>query len=183
MDGVQDTVAVALITSMSTLAAAGMTGVIGAWAARRQVTSHLTGAREERAEQRATERAQRRRDAYVGFLGACDQAYRSLDRNWRQESGAGHGETYQALRGLDEAYNIVLLEGPEEVAREAELVTASINGESREQRRLVGEAAAESDGVPPADVHGPWRRTAIEERARRRDSFVDAARAALEQTR
>ncbi|WBC13606.1 hypothetical protein O7600_21045 [Micromonospora sp. WMMA1998] len=179
----QDTVAVALITSMSTLAAAGMTGVIGAWAARRQVTSHLTGAREERAEQRATERAQRRRDAYVGFLGACDQAYRSLDRNWRQESGAGHGETYQALRGLDEAYNIVLLEGPEEVAREAELVTASINGESRELWRLIGEAAAESDGVPPADVHGPQRRTAIEERARRRDSFVDAARAALEQTR
>ncbi|MGK5741424.1 hypothetical protein [Micromonospora sp. URMC 103] len=183
----QDTVAVALVTSMSTLAAASITGLIGLWASRRQVASHLAAAREERAEQRATWTAQLRRDSYVGFLSACDQAYRRLDWNWQQENHdailKARSETYQALRGLDEAYNIVLLEGPGGVAREAELVTRSIDDEYREQLRLITEAASESDDIPLNALYRGERRTAIEERTKRRDSFVEAAKAALNPTR
>ncbi len=186
MGDVQDTVAVALVTSVSTLAAASISGLIGVWASRRQVAGQLAAAREERSEQRATSTAQLRRDSYVGFLSACDRAYRRLDWNWQHEHHDEllkvRSETYQALRGLDEAYNIVLLEGPEGVARAAEAVTRSINEEHRQQLRLITGAASDADGIPSGARYGGERRTAIEERTKRRDSFVEAARAALNQT-
>ncbi|MCZ7379144.1 hypothetical protein [Micromonospora sp. WMMC250] len=57
----QDTVAVALITSLSTLAAAGLTGLVGALSTRRQLAHQLTVARQESAERRTTRRDELRR--------------------------------------------------------------------------------------------------------------------------
>ncbi|MGC4856372.1 hypothetical protein ACLQ24_24085 [Micromonospora sp. DT4] len=99
----QDTVAVALITSLSTLAAAALTGLIAARSTRRQLAHQLTIAQQESADRSAARREELRRDAYVGFLGACDAAYRRLDRRWI-EPGAdavtpGYDETYAAMRG------------------------------------------------------------------------------------
>ncbi|MGC4893824.1 hypothetical protein [Micromonospora sp. DT31] len=182
----KDTVAVALVTSLSTLAAASITGLIGVGASRLQVASQLATAREERAEQRATLTAQLRRDAYVGFLSACDRAYRRLDGHWQQGNHEAirkiRSETYQALRSLDEAYNIVLLEGPGEVARAAQSVTASVNEEHRTQLRLIAGVASDSDGIPLESRYGGERRAAIDERTKRRDLFVEAAKAALNPT-
>ncbi|MFI6262854.1 hypothetical protein [Micromonospora sp. NPDC051006] len=181
----QDTVAVALVASLSTLAAAAITGLIGVWASRLQMANSLAVARAERAEQRTARRDQLRRDSYVGFLSACDQAYRRLDGNWLQQDHdairSTSNETYLALRTLDEAYNLVLLEGPDDLAREAELVMRSINEEWRLQLRLIRDARSDSAGVPISALFQPERLTAIEERTRRRDSFVTAARAALAQ--
>ncbi|MEU8112643.1 hypothetical protein [Micromonospora sp. NPDC048947] len=68
----QDTVAVALITSLSTLAAAALTGLVGALSIRRQLAHQLTVARQESAERRATRRDELRRASYVGLMSACD---------------------------------------------------------------------------------------------------------------
>ncbi|WP_410811187.1 hypothetical protein [Micromonospora sp. 067-2] len=177
----QDTVAVALITSLSTLAAAALTGLVGALSTRRQLTHQLSAARQDDAERRATRREELRRDAYVGLLSACDQAYRRLDRRWvevgAQEPAPGYDESYVAMRAVDEAYNLVLLEGPEEVGSAARSVLASITTEYADQRRLAGEAGGAT--VPLRERHRERWLAAIEVRTNRRIAFVDAVRPVL----
>ncbi|MBM0235421.1 hypothetical protein JNW91_28740 [Micromonospora sp. STR1_7] len=178
----QDTVAVALITALSTLAAAALTGLIGALSTRRQLAHQLAVARLESAEQRATRRDELRRDAYVGFLSACDQAYRQLDRRWLEAGGneprPGYDEAYSAMRAVDEAYNLVLLEGPADVAAAARSVLASLTAEYADQRRLGDEP--DDSAVPLRDRHRERWLAAIEERTRRRISFVDVVRPVLD---
>lgn len=178
---VQDTVAVALITSLSTLAAAALTGLVGALSTRRQLAHQLTVARHESVERRATRRDELRRDAYVGFLSACDQAYRQLDRRWLNVGGGepvpGYDEAYAAMRAVDEAYNLVLLEGPAEVAVAGRAVLTSLTTEYADQRRLADEPG--DGGAPLRDRHRERWLAAIEVRTKRRISFVDAVRAVL----
>ncbi|MET8094381.1 hypothetical protein [Micromonospora sp. NPDC005220] len=178
----QDTVAVALITSLSTLAAAALTGLVGAFSTRRQLAHQLTVARQESVERRATRRGELRRDAYVGFLGACDQAYRQLDRRWldadRSEPVPGYDEAYVAMRAVDEAYNLVLLEGPAEVAAAGRAVLTSLTTEYADQRRLGDEPG--DGGAPLRDRHRERWLAAIEVRTNRRISFVDAVRPVLD---
>ncbi|MEO3769532.1 hypothetical protein [Micromonospora sp. B9E7] len=178
----QDTVAVALITSLSTLAAAALTGLVGALSTRRQLAHQLTVARQESVERRATRRDDLRRDAYVGFLSACDQAYRQLDRRWLEAGGSepvpGYDEAYAAMRALDEAYNLVLLEGPAEVDSVARSVLTSLTVEYADQRRLRDEPG--DANAPLRDRHRERWLTAIGVRTSRRISFVDAVRPVLD---
>ncbi|MGW3888298.1 hypothetical protein ACWD69_06395 [Micromonospora chokoriensis] len=178
----QDTVAVALITSLSTLAAAGLTGLVGALSTRRQLAHQLTIARQEGVERRATRRDELRRDAYVGFLSACDQAYRQLDRRWLEAGGSepvpGYDEAYAAMRAVDEAYNLVLLEGPAEVDSVARSVLTSLTTEYADQRRLGDEPGKAT--VPLRDRHREHWLAAIEVRTKRRLAFVDAVRPVLD---
>ncbi|MDG4783024.1 hypothetical protein O7614_25495 [Micromonospora sp. WMMD961] len=59
----QDTVAVALITALSTSAAVAVTGMVGAFSTRRQRAHQLTLSRQENVERRATRRGELRREA------------------------------------------------------------------------------------------------------------------------
>ncbi|MDG4805509.1 hypothetical protein O7634_01885 [Micromonospora sp. WMMD1120] len=177
----QDTIAVALITSLSTLAAAALTGLVGARGTRRQLAHQLAVAAQDSVERRNTRRDELRRDAYVGFLSACDQAYRHLDRRWLEPGGGGptpgYDEAYAALRAGDEAYNLVLLEGPAEVESAARAVLASVTAEHADQRRLGDEPG---DGSAPLrDRHRERWLAAIEVRTRRRLAFVEAVRPVL----
>ncbi|MGC4748497.1 hypothetical protein ACLQ28_23010 [Micromonospora sp. DT201] len=178
----QDTVAVALITSLSTLTAAALTGLVGALSTRRQLAHQLTAARQDSVERRATRRDELRRDAYVGFLSACDQAYRQLDRRWLETGGGvrvpGYDEAYAAMRAVDEAYNLVLLEGPEVVASAARSVLTSLTTEYADQRRFGDEPG--DAAVPLRDRHRERWLAAIEVRTSRRISFVDAVRPVLD---
>lgn len=178
----QDTVAVALITSLSTLAAAALTGLVGALSTRRQLAHQLTVARQESAESRATRRDELRRNAYVGFLSACDQAYRQLDRRWLEAGGSepvpGYDEAYAAMRAVDEAYNLVLLEGPAEVDSVARSVLTSLTTEYADQRRL-GDGPGQAT-VPLRDRHRERWLAVIEARTKHRISFVDAVRPVLD---
>ncbi|GIJ76772.1 hypothetical protein Xph01_12040 [Micromonospora phaseoli] len=174
-----ETVAIALITSLSTLTAAGLTGLVTALTVRRQVASQLAAAREERAEQRTMRRAQARRDTYVGFLAACDRAYRALDTEWvGAETAPGEDAPYLALRALDEAYNLVLLAGPDPAARAAGVTVRSVNEEYAQQRRLHQEEA--TDSGPLAARHRAEHLAVLRRRAERRDAFVTAAHEVLE---
>ncbi|MFG2060734.1 hypothetical protein ACGFIK_04875 [Micromonospora sp. NPDC048871] len=174
----RETVAIALITSLSTLTAAGLTGLVTALTVRRQVAGQLAAAREERAEQRALRRNQERRDTYVSFLAACDRAYRALDTTWvGAETAPGEVMPYPALRALDEAYNLVLLVGPDLVAQAAGHAVRSINEEYADQRRLRREGADESG--PLAERHRPEHLAALRSRTERRDAFATVARKSL----
>ncbi|MET8363175.1 hypothetical protein ABZU53_06335 [Micromonospora sp. NPDC005194] len=177
----QDTVAVALITSLSTLAAAALTGLVGAFSTRRQLAHQLTVAGQESADRWATRRDELRRDAYVGFLSACDAAYRRLDRRWVEpgvdRATPGYDETYAAMRAVDEAYNLVLLEGPADVAAAGRSVLASLTTEYAEQRRLADEPG--DAAVPLRDRHRERWLAAIEVRTNRRVAFVDVVRSVL----
>ena len=73
-----DTVAVALITSLSTLTAAGLAGWVSARTNDRQLRHQAALAREERAERRALDRRELRRETYERFLARADAAYRLL---------------------------------------------------------------------------------------------------------
>ncbi|WP_330465827.1 hypothetical protein [Micromonospora zamorensis] len=177
----QDTVAVALITSLSTLAAAALTGLVGALSTRRQLAHQLAVARQESVERRATRRDELRRDAYVGFLSACDQAYRQLDRRWLEAGGSepvsGYDEAYAAMRAVDEAYNLVLLEGPADVAEASRAVLTSIGAEHADQRRLGDEPGGAT--TPLREGHRERWLVAIEARTNHRISFVDTVRPVL----
>ncbi|MFF5178201.1 hypothetical protein ACFY2Q_09270 [Micromonospora sp. NPDC000316] len=178
----QDTVAVALITALSTLAAAALTGLVGAFSTRRQLAHQLSLARQESAERRATRRDELRREAYVGFLSACDRAYRRLDRRWVEPAGdgstPGYDETYAAMRAVDEAYNLVLLEGPADVAAAARSVQSSLTTEYAEQRRLGDEPG--DAVVPLRERHRERWLAAIEVRTDRRVAYVDVTRPVLD---
>ncbi|WP_341715999.1 hypothetical protein QQG74_18400 [Micromonospora sp. FIMYZ51] len=175
----RDTVAIALITSLSTLTAAGLTGLVTALTVRRQVAGQLAAAREERAEQRTLRRQQARRETYVGFLAACDRAYRALDTGWvGVETAPGEESPYPTLRTLDEAYNLVLLAGPDPVAEAAGRTVRSINEEYAKQRHLHREQATEPGVL--ATRHRPEHLTALRERTTHRNAFTAAARTALD---
>ncbi|SCG65265.1 hypothetical protein [Micromonospora coxensis] len=176
-----DVIAVALIASLSTLLGAGLSGFMGLRIARQQIGGQVADAREARSAQRRATRDALRRDAYVRFLSACDHAYRQLDQRWResesQAPAAGYDDVYAAVRAVDEAYNLILLEGPAAVATAGARVVESVNAENATLRQLVN--AAPATGVPPVARHTAERRELIGARIETRDAFVDAARAAL----
>ncbi|MEU8112644.1 hypothetical protein [Micromonospora sp. NPDC048947] len=78
------------------------------------------------------------------------------------------------MRAVDEAYNLVFLEGPVEVATAGRAVLTSLTTECADQRRFGGEPG---DGSAPLrDRHRERWLAAIEVRTKRRISFVDAVR-------
>ncbi|MBY8884992.1 hypothetical protein K7472_09060 [Streptomyces sp. PTM05] len=166
-----DTVAVALITSLSTLAAAGMAGTASALTTGRQLRHQAALAREERAEQRASAQRELRREVYERFLTRADAAYRVLDEEWLargaedpQRAEAG----FAARRALDEAYVRVRLVGPEGVAVRGAGVVEAIGGEFRRQAR-----------APEAEVDPSARAAALRARVAVGEEFVAEARWAL----
>lgn len=71
-DAIQDIVAVALITALSTLFAAGLTGAITLRLQGRQAAAERIRAREEA-----------RRTAYAGLLSASAETWFAIDAMWR----------------------------------------------------------------------------------------------------
>jgi predicted deacetylase len=181
MPDVNDTVAVALITSLSTLSAAGLAGSVSAWTTRRQLGHQAQLAREERLEQRAAEFREMRRAAYERFLSQADAAYRVLDDGWlarpftespRWEAG------FAARRALDEAYIRVRLVGPEDVAERAAQVVRGIGEEFRSHARIVAAHPQVSESA--AELGSLARARALRVRITVSADFVAAARHALE---
>ncbi|NBM18847.1 hypothetical protein [Streptomyces sp. GC420] len=176
----KDTVAVALITSLSTLTAAGLAGAVSAWATGRQLRHQAVLAREERAEQRAVAQRELRRESYERFLREADAAYRVLDEGWfaapftetdRWEAG------FAARRTLDEAYIRVRLVGPESVAERAAEMVGSIGGEFRLHAHVARSGPGTADSAAALDPGA--RARALRARYASSGEFVTAARRAL----
>lgn len=183
MGRVNDTVAVALITSLSTLSAAGVAGVATAWVAGRQLRHQGELAREERVARRAADLRELRRGTYETFLSRADEAYRVLDEGWfaapftepgRWEAG------FAARRALDEAYVRVRLVGPDDVAERGADVVRGIGDEFRLHARIVNGGPGDPDTAASAADREPSARTrALRTRADSSWEFVAAARRAL----
>jgi hypothetical protein len=180
MAAVNDTVAVALITSLSTLTAAGLAGSVSAWTTSRQLRHQALLAREERAEQRTTAYREMRRESYERFLSQADAAYRVLDSGWmarpftepqRWEAG------FAARRALDEAYVRIRLVGPEDVAELGAAVVRDIGDEFRLHARIVGSHPEATDCA--AELDPSARAQALRARFATNDEFAAAARQAL----
>ncbi|ROQ66019.1 hypothetical protein EDD93_0419 [Streptomyces sp. 840.1] len=181
MGAVNDTVAVALITSLSTLSAAGLAGAASAWVTGRQLRHQSVLAREERAERRATDHREMRREAYEKLLSEADAAYRVLDEGWfalplpesrRWEAG------FAARRALDEAYIRVRLVGPDEVAERGAEVLRSIGREFRLCARIVNDSPDATDSA--AELEPSARSGALRARSAGSTGFVAVARRALD---
>ncbi|MGM0355342.1 hypothetical protein [Streptomyces griseoaurantiacus] len=183
-----DTVAVALITSLSTLTAAGLAGWVSARTNDRQLRHQAALAREERAERRALDRRELRRETYERFLARADAAYRLLDEWWQappSARAAAAEEGFAARRALDEALVRVRLAGPEEVAERARAV---VRGVGEEFRTHAGAARTPPDaahrrtpapaGSAPSSTASP-RTRALRSRETTTDAFLAAARTAL----
>jgi hypothetical protein len=177
---VNDTVAVALVTSFSTLTAAALAGSVAAWTTSRQLRHQALLAAQERAEQRENAYREMRRESYERFLSQADAAYRVLDSGWmaRPFTESPQWEAgFAARRALDETFIRVRLVGPENVAEAGAAVVRAIGEEFQLHARVVGshpdttDCAAELD--PSARAH------VLQVRYATSGEFVAAARGAL----
>jgi hypothetical protein len=177
---VNDTVAVALITSLSTLTGAGLASTASAWVTGRQLRHQRELAHEERAERRTVAHRETSRDAYEEFLSRTDAAYRVLDERWfaaRFDELPGRQAGFAVRRALDEAFVRVQLAGPGDVAETGAEVVRSVGAEFRLHARIVNSSpsatrcAAELDPTARAD--------ALRARSTSTTGFVTSARQAL----
>jgi hypothetical protein len=182
MMGMNATVAVALITSLSTLTAAGLTGSIAAWLSSRQLRHQRLLAREQRAEDRADRRRERRRETYEHFLSQADAAYRVLDEAWLAAPFAGYPRWeagFAARRALDEASIRVQLEGPQDVADQGAAVVRSVGQEFRLHRTVLD--AHPGTAGSAAGLDHAARAEALNARASVSTEFIMAARWSLDE--
>lgn len=190
----QDTVAIALITSLSTLSAAALSGVLALRQGKRQLAHEARRSHAEREADRADRGAELRREAYERFLRQVDAAYRVLDERWRAEQPENdENAAFASRRALDEARIRVKLVGPAEIGDHADRIAKGVLRESQVLRRLLaGEAGpGEEDGIgrattdtaaPAIERAATARREALESRDALNAAFVAACRTALEGT-
>lgn len=180
MAGMNDTVAVALITSLSTLCAAALASAVSAAVTGRQLRYQDALAREERKERRAIDYREMRREAYERFLAQTDAAYRVLDEGWfaspfeglpRWEAG------FTARRALDEAFIRVQLVGPGEVAELGAGMIRSIGDEFRSVTRIIKSHPSTTSSAAQLDPR--IRAEALQVRFASSGDFVTTARQAI----
>lgn len=179
-EGMNPTVAVALITAASTLTAAALTGVLATWVNARQLRHQYRLAREQRAEDRADRLRQLRREAYQHLLSKADAAYRLLDEGWLAAPSTERpdwADGFAARRTLDEAVIRVQLEGPPEVAQQAAALVRSVGREFQLYRSVRDAAATSTQSAAELDS---GRAEAIRERSRANSAFIETARHALD---
>ncbi|MET9516321.1 hypothetical protein [Streptomyces sp. NPDC002994] len=122
----QDIIAVALITSVSTLTGGALTGAIALWVNRAQLVSSRISADADRREQRTSRHRELRRDAYLHFLDHWGKTEDLLVTLWRQPSPPAemiaslrsyneYSEAEKAIYEWRQSMNLVVLEGPEDV--------------------------------------------------------------------
>lgn len=178
------TVAVALITALSTLAGASIAGIISLRISKGQVQQQSTLAQAEFDSRRKTERRTVRRDAYAQFLARADQVHRRLSNSFvlmvPGEDRATAIETIDNLLSLDAAADIVDMEGPTDVGAAAQKLRGPLFEEGMLWIRTLQE-----HGV---SRHDPLMKHAADDFNKllssitdARRNFVDAAKRALEQ--
>ncbi|MFI6489883.1 hypothetical protein [Streptomyces sp. NPDC050564] len=124
-----DVVAVALITALSTVTAGGLAGAFTYRAALAQATSQREQAREGRLDERLARHREVRRDVYVRFLDQLSEAHRFMDQLWMEPlPSPAEPAVRQLTEHADQLWktmHIIDLEGPPEVAEAARLIAGS----------------------------------------------------------
>ncbi|WP_406216134.1 hypothetical protein [Streptomyces canus] len=129
----RDVVAVALITTLSTVAAGGLAGAFTYRAALTQARNQREQAREGRAEQRVLRHREVRRDAYVRFLNQLLDTHRYMDQLWTEPlPSPAQSEVRQLTDHVDLLWGataIIELEGPPDVSAAARAVAVQAEEE------------------------------------------------------
>lgn len=116
------TIAVALITTLSTLAGVAITGSISLLVTRAQLKGQLILAEKSSLEQHASNKRQICRDVYAGFLNQASLIERKLQLYWYENSPAGERPAVALTDEMNELaakYTLVALEGPTKVSQAA----------------------------------------------------------------
>lgn len=145
------TVAIALITSISTLAGASISGYITFLVSRTQGKNQLLLANTERMDQQLSAKRQIRRDAYVQYLNQLGKVEREFEIAWRS-TPPGEPTTLTdfiapinaELNTLKQIADIVLLEGSTRASQATMKLQAKLTLESVD----VVNAAKNSNGDP-----------------------------------
>ncbi len=136
---VSTVIAVALITSISTLAAASISAYIAFLVSRNHNATELAVAKDNRIDQQFKERRQIRRDAYVQFLNQANTVDQCLGNYWHEILSSSDltrvSDNLQAVKTgleyLQRLGNLVALEGPDDVtdsARKLQSLLTQANG-------------------------------------------------------
>jgi hypothetical protein len=144
-------IAVALITSISTLSGGAITAFAAVLVGRSNGNNQLVLAAAERVDRLNSTQRQIRRDAYVQYLNQLSSAQRSLDAAWRTVPPAQFdAELYATpitaeLDALQQMLNLIRLEGPAQVVEPADALQARLTLQSVD---LIN-AARKSKGHAP----------------------------------
>ncbi|MEU0382613.1 hypothetical protein ABZ093_35815 [Streptomyces cyaneofuscatus] len=168
-----ETVAVAMVTALSTLFAAGLTGAVTLRLQRRQAAAERLRIREEA-----------RRMAYANLLSASTDAWLAIDEVWKLRPPGSNeprqpeiGEALSALKLLDQALHVATLYGPPSIDKAAAALYNSADEEYWNIVRVLmaneGEQRGATQLCEPAQLPNPELRLAT------RAVFTAAARAAL----
>ncbi|MGW3145647.1 hypothetical protein ACWDG1_13395 [Streptomyces sp. NPDC001177] len=175
----KDTVAVALITAISTLSAGAVTGGFAFWGTRRQAKGQARQAREDRVEQRLMRHREVRRDAYVRFLDLAVQVEQHMSSLWLEPPSSlasNHIERMIELTAqLWKALPTVLLEGPPAVAEAAR----ALSGLAAEECDLLSEIAGRNNGQPLCLRFGDGFQDFANRRVDLQGRFIETARQTL----
>ncbi|MEU7102803.1 hypothetical protein AB0A66_31345 [Streptomyces longwoodensis] len=175
-----DVVAVALITAVSTVAAGGLAAAFSYKAALTQTRSQREQAREGLIEERAVRHREVRRDVYVRFLNQLLDAHHFIDQLWMEPLPS---PAEPALRQLTEhvdqlwkTMHIIELEGPPDVAE----VARSMAGLAYEEWDALKEYLEGSHGGEELHIRasGDWAQF-VRRRAEKREQLVERARRAV----
>ena len=145
-------IAVALITSLSTLAGASISGYITLLVSRTHNNSQALLANTDRMEQRSAAQRQIRRDAYVQYLNQLSLVEQALDVAWRSKPPPDLTQVPSLIEPvtveldvLQRMANVVTLEGPLKVAGAAQALQAKLTLESVDVVNAIN-AAMKSHG-------------------------------------
>ncbi|MFE5524336.1 hypothetical protein ACFQ9Q_42435 [Streptomyces virginiae] len=181
-----ETVTVALITALATLAGGGMASLVAAWNTRKQLQSTHALAAIEKAEGQRRERRELRRDAYLKFIDQLSATDRAMVDLWQTNALTEqvNVRTYEPfkiasghLNALVDRAHLVALEGPED------LHAAALQSAVDEARALaaLGDLVHESVGREGdlGSLHSDIRNTQNEIRYRNTSNFIRAAQRVL----
>ncbi|MGK5693401.1 hypothetical protein ACSNOJ_10960 [Streptomyces sp. URMC 128] len=173
-----DTVAVALITALSTLSAGAVTGGFAFWGTRRQLKAQAQQAREDRSEQRATRHLEARRDVYVRFLDAAVQVDQHMGFIWIEPASSVTAEKVERMIELTsqlwKVLPAVLLEGPPAVSEAARAYAGAVAEECDTLEEISG-----APGEEPLWVRADGFMTFSERRIETQQHFIKTARETL----
>lgn len=140
------TIAVAIITSISTLAGGLIGSITTIRVQQKQIGNQNSQAEIERIEQRRSQRREIRREAYATILNKYDEIGGLIDSCWRMKPDSkSDGPITKAIldieaniRSLDTMTNVVNLEGPQHVADAAKKAYDTLRYEMSELLRMTG---------------------------------------------
>lgn len=143
---VSTVIAVALIASISTLAAAGVGGYITFLTSRTHSATELAIAKNNRIDQQLKERRQIRRDAYVQFLNQANTVQQGLDNYWQAILSEDLTHVTDDLKAitteldcLQRLGNLVALEGPDDVTDSARKLQEELTLETSRMAGFIHE--------------------------------------------